>query len=351
MRLGCPNCDAQYEVDDAAIPAAGRDVQCSNCGHTWFQLPERLRASVRPATAAKPQSAAPSAATRPSRPARPAGPEVASTPPAPAASVVAPHQPTAPAPAAQPHGADTAPVPEPRPEPATAAQAAALHTAGEPIAAAGRPQAPPDPEPETAAAAHGAPPSRRTLDDNLMSILREEAAREAAERRAEAERAMQVQPELGLQETSRRPANRAADNSFADLSAPDRHAGAEAEPEPPRTRPPSRRALLPDIEEINSTLRPGTDHRDGEDMPAIQEAAERRKGFGTGFLTVILLAVLLALAYVFAPQLAKMVPQASGALESYVAGVDAARLWLDMALKQATGALQGLTGETEAPQG
>ncbi len=37
MRLICPNCGAQYEVDDAVIPDQGRDVQCSNCGHTWFQ--------------------------------------------------------------------------------------------------------------------------------------------------------------------------------------------------------------------------------------------------------------------------------------------------------------------------
>ncbi len=37
MRLICPNCDAQYEVDDAVIPEGGRDVQCSSCGHTWFQ--------------------------------------------------------------------------------------------------------------------------------------------------------------------------------------------------------------------------------------------------------------------------------------------------------------------------
>lgn len=37
MRLICPNCDAQYEVPDDAIPEAGRDVQCSDCGHTWFQ--------------------------------------------------------------------------------------------------------------------------------------------------------------------------------------------------------------------------------------------------------------------------------------------------------------------------
>ena len=37
MRLICPNCDAEYEVDDDVIPPGGRDVQCSNCGHTWFQ--------------------------------------------------------------------------------------------------------------------------------------------------------------------------------------------------------------------------------------------------------------------------------------------------------------------------
>ena len=38
MRLICPNCDAQYEVDDGAVPPGGRDVQCSNCGHAWFQM-------------------------------------------------------------------------------------------------------------------------------------------------------------------------------------------------------------------------------------------------------------------------------------------------------------------------
>lgn len=37
MRLICPNCDAQYEIADNAIPSDGREVQCSNCGHTWFQ--------------------------------------------------------------------------------------------------------------------------------------------------------------------------------------------------------------------------------------------------------------------------------------------------------------------------
>ena len=39
MRLICPNCSAQYEIDASLVPDEGRDVQCSNCGHTWFELP------------------------------------------------------------------------------------------------------------------------------------------------------------------------------------------------------------------------------------------------------------------------------------------------------------------------
>jgi predicted Zn finger-like uncharacterized protein len=37
MRLICPSCRAQYEVDDDAIPVEGRDVQCGSCSTTWFQ--------------------------------------------------------------------------------------------------------------------------------------------------------------------------------------------------------------------------------------------------------------------------------------------------------------------------
>jgi len=37
MRLTCSDCNAQYEVDDGAIPGVGREVECSSCGHSWFQ--------------------------------------------------------------------------------------------------------------------------------------------------------------------------------------------------------------------------------------------------------------------------------------------------------------------------
>lgn len=39
MRLVCPRCGAQYEIDAAAIPAAGRDVECSACEHVWRARP------------------------------------------------------------------------------------------------------------------------------------------------------------------------------------------------------------------------------------------------------------------------------------------------------------------------
>ncbi|PUB15438.1 zinc-ribbon domain-containing protein [Yoonia sediminilitoris] len=38
MRLICPKCDAQYDIADDVIPEGGRDVQCSSCSHTWFQM-------------------------------------------------------------------------------------------------------------------------------------------------------------------------------------------------------------------------------------------------------------------------------------------------------------------------
>ena len=43
MRLVCPSCDAEYEIARSAIPRSGREVECSNCGHGWFQAFTDLR--------------------------------------------------------------------------------------------------------------------------------------------------------------------------------------------------------------------------------------------------------------------------------------------------------------------
>jgi len=39
MRIICPGCGSEYAIPDAAIPPAGREVQCAGCTHAWFQLP------------------------------------------------------------------------------------------------------------------------------------------------------------------------------------------------------------------------------------------------------------------------------------------------------------------------
>lgn len=39
MILTCTSCSKRYLVDPRALGAAGRNVRCANCGHTWFQAP------------------------------------------------------------------------------------------------------------------------------------------------------------------------------------------------------------------------------------------------------------------------------------------------------------------------
>ncbi len=51
MRLVCPRCGAEYEIDDRLIPASGREVECSSCENAWFQ-PGRLRMPPPPVGAA-----------------------------------------------------------------------------------------------------------------------------------------------------------------------------------------------------------------------------------------------------------------------------------------------------------
>ena len=39
MILTCPSCGTQYVVKDGAIPAAGRQVRCKACQHSWREFP------------------------------------------------------------------------------------------------------------------------------------------------------------------------------------------------------------------------------------------------------------------------------------------------------------------------
>ncbi|QIE54766.1 hypothetical protein G5B40_04505 [Pikeienuella piscinae] len=50
MRLTCPSCAAEYEIEPGAIGARGRRVRCASCAKEWFQ--EAPVASVAEAAAA-----------------------------------------------------------------------------------------------------------------------------------------------------------------------------------------------------------------------------------------------------------------------------------------------------------
>lgn len=280
MRLVCPNCDAEYEVDASVIPDSGRDVQCSNCGHAWFQLPPAVEAEL---------EAEEALFTPPPEP-----------PPAP---------PAAPQPAAAAVIADEADLPEPGPE--------APPPAAEPPA----PAQPP-----------------RNIDESVLAVLREEAEREVAQRRAEAPpQTLETQPDLGLEAGA--PAGSATARRIARMKG--------IEPPPAAAeKPQARRDLLPEIEEINSTLRAASEKRSGE-AAAVADSLpgqRRRTGFRNGFSLTLIVAVLGVALYAMAPRLAQQVPAAAPALKGYVAAVDSARIWLDGTMQHLIGAIRGMTG-------
>ncbi|MES2665306.1 MAG: zinc-ribbon domain-containing protein [Pseudomonadota bacterium] len=286
MRLVCPNCDAQYEVADTAIPEAGRDVQCSNCGHAWFQMPPQAEAEA-------------------AEEANLFGDDIA------ALTDTSPPAYTPPEPPAQPAAAQPAPPPPAFAEPEEDEGMEA------PVPAAPMAEAKP-----------------RGLDESLLAVLREEAEREVQARRVEEPRALETQTEMGLEAasslspTQRRLAMLKGQNPDA---AP-----------PPPPKPAARRDLLPDVEEINSTLRSTTQTRDAdEQIDALPDLTRPRSGFKSGFVLMLILAVVFVVAYVAAPRLAEQFPASADMLNRFVAQVDAIRLWLDGIMQQATTALNG----------
>lgn len=281
MRLICPNCDAQYEVPDDVMPPEGRDVQCSNCGQMWFQVhpdaeQDNEDAAGKPADETK---------------------ETVS---------------------------DTDAPPEPEPEAAPVVEEPAAAEEESPAGSEPEPEAEPEPE-ETPAAR-----SRKPLDPAVADVLREEAELEKKARENENAGSMESQPDLGLTEAegsdeARKRAGETRDRMARMRGEPPSLPVVEA-----TAVSGARRDLLPDIEEINSTLRSNSDRSPGEDAgQTAQVEVQEKRSFGRGFVVVVLLAAILALVYVFAPELAKAVPQADPWLSAYVGMVDQWRMWLD----------------------
>ncbi len=256
MRLVCPNCGAQYEVADDVIPESGRDVQCSNCGHTWFEKPDLSDVQD----------------------------DIEMPIPA--------HQ-------------------EPEQEPAEEA---------------------PEPAP--------ADPTPADLDPTVAEILQEEANREEAARAAERGAALESQTEMGLDEAAEAQREQEAQDRIAKIKGEEANVAAVA-----AAAAASRKEMLPDIEEINSTLRSSEERGEVvEPEPEVIEATKKR-GFRTGFLTVLLIIVLLVLLYIFAPQLIELVPALEAPLTSYVDLVNSGRLWLDGQVETLRDAMQSAVDE------
>lgn len=237
MRLTCPNCRAQYEIDGTAIPETGRDVQCSACGTTWYQYPDSLQ------------------------------------PPA--------------------ETDDTSD------------------------------------DDERAGAPSMAPPR---VDQSVLDVLREEAERELSERRRSNVGGLETQGDLGLVS---RPAPVTAAAAADNATLP------KADPEAPAS---SRRNLLPDIEELSSTLQPGsTPRRTGTSQTALPPTEQdERSGFRQGLALVLLVAMLLVGLYVLAPLIAQYVPALADALAGYVALADSLRAWVADGLRGLVARVSGM---------
>jgi predicted Zn finger-like uncharacterized protein len=333
MRLVCPSCEAKYEVPEDAIPDTGRDVQCANCGHAWFQMRQRAAGAEGAAlvlsstTVGDIEAASAKAAEAAMAPTPDAGVEMAE--PVVATEVGAREAVDAPA-TDQATEAVTdvaeAIVETPAAEADAVGAAEAVSVASEPAHDASMETADPppaaDPVPAQSAAAYA-------VDEGVLAILREEAEREAQARRAEAQPA-EASPGPGGKSTSgkrKKPVVVATpvEAAEADVGA----------------KPSARRDLLPDVEEINSTLRPSEVAEDAAAMAAGAAASEAKGGFRSGFLVVMTLAIVGAVVYIAAPALSSLIPGLSDGLTSYVAAVDTVRLSLDGVMRSATVAING----------
>ena len=314
----CPNCNAQYEVDDNVIPDNGRDVQCSNCGHTWFQnhgdqeidQAEELGAEA-------PGDGAEQQASESIDPQTEVSAQASSgqADPAPRDADIQP-------------GAD-----QPDTEVSDVADQSEI---------ADQPE---DDSQTEIAAADTSAPTRPPLDDEVTGILREEAERETAERSADLG-GVEMQPDLGLQqgpdETRANIQERMARLRGVDDDGP--RAVAEVGVS-------KRRDLLPDIEEINSTLTASSQGAAG-DSETVEQEKHRRSSFRLGFALTVLLFAAMALVYVYAPQIVDLAPRTEPYLADYVDWINMLRNSVDAIMQRAVDRLSSLLAQVsgDAPE-
>ena len=371
MRLTCPNCDAQYEVPDDVIPQDGRDVQCSNCGNTWFQVHPDQAASIvddpelpepdsewtpevsddeplQEAAADEVKEAESEERSGPVTMSADAPDEVLAAAVKAAIKRARPDQAAVEEPEEAPEqdeasfeadlDATLAELPEEEPEAAESDEPPA-EDAEDSVYYEPAEEAPEEPAEEPVTAE----PKRRTIDPTVANILQEEAALEA-ERRSE-ETTLESQPDLGLEETQDDAAKRA--RQARERMARMRGLPADAADKPVEPIPAnSRRDLLPDIEEINSTLR-ATEDRAPDEQPDGRPTVSQRRAGGSriGFALAFLLIGLFSYVYNRPESVSTAIPAAENYVAAFVNFVDNARIWLDSQTTKLMIWLDGLSSE------
>lgn len=357
LRLICPSCSAQYEVDESVIPEDGRDVQCSNCDHTWWQTRET---AITPEEAAEMErrgdylarnsdAASPVDATDEgvaSAPAEEAHDRPANETSEPAEAASVPQEDDRTPPSSVPEASsdeDEARWPEfdeasERPS----ATPAAWPVSDPPRPAAAAMPAAPAPTEHSGPSVGGPAPvaARRPVDDAVLDVLREEAQRETEARRSEATAESATEPAPDASDLGRGPGEREAAVRER-LGSAVAATGAIAPAASTRDRSPR----LPNIDEINSTLDGRERGHATSGTGSAADAERRRSGFRLGFFTMILVAVAIAVAYLYAGPIGRAAPALEPTLGEFVAGVDTARVWLEGAAQNATATIRGLTDQ------
>ncbi|WP_308915403.1 zinc-ribbon domain-containing protein [Jannaschia sp. LMIT008] len=277
MRLTCPSCGAKYEIASEMIPAGGRDVQCSNCSTTWFQLGEPKRPA--PVESFPDLKAARSARGG-------AGPDPADL-------------------AADPVGGEDV-MGILREERAFESRARAAERNGRPASEAGRRDVDGDVDVDGDDAGAADPPSER--DAAISKGERERARMAAAAALARARRK----------------------GGASDPDAPENADPAEVEPVgtvavTPATAPREGRGdALPEIEAVR-TDPPARARPVARDRRPVEAEPDRGRGFRLGFVAALAVIGVLAALYLFAADIASAVPGLADPLTGYVGFVDTQR--------------------------
>jgi len=362
MRLICPNCEAQYEIDPGLIPSEGRDVQCSNCGHTWFagpdgvardpasdsppaddtssedgtdqrrrrrELDERTRAILR-------EEAEREAAQRRRAAAQPVEEQTEMGLPEPARRREAPPPPPVPDPAATDDYDDEADWGEP-------AATAPVDLPDETLPADEETAEDADDRDPAGQADAGAPDVDDKEDEDDDDAFLEDW--DTGPDRVETPPHDPVAADIAATLEDDR-ATRDDSSDTMDDPAPTRRQDARDTQDRARAAAASRGDLLPDIDQINSTLTATSrrqsdsfddDFDDEDDGPARRSGSAFRLGFGL----VLFLTALAMLLYYLAPQIVLALPAAEPALAVYVQAVNEFRATLDNLLISAAEMIVG----------